>query len=56
MKVFEQFLLVMAAADGLNEEKEKAGEKFGKDLLTVRDIAFLDALLTGAPYSIREGT
>ena len=26
MKVFEQFLLVMAAADGLNEEKEKAGE------------------------------
>ena len=56
MKVFEQFLLVMAAADGLNEEKEKAGEKFGKDLLTVRDIAFLDALLTGAPYSIREGS
>ena len=56
MKVFEQFLLVMAAADGLNEEKEKAGEKFGKDLLAVRDIALLDALLTGAPYSIREGS
>ena len=56
MRGFEQFLLVMVQADELNGKKEKDGEQFGKDLGTVHDIALLDALLMGAPHTIREGS
>ncbi|MER2025174.1 MAG: hypothetical protein ABS879_06085, partial [Eubacteriales bacterium] len=50
MSPYEQFLLVMAAADELNKKEQKPRKPF----TAVRDIALLDALLTGAPYTIQD--
>ena len=51
MNPYEHFLLVMVAADELNRKEEKPL----RTITAIRDIALMDALLTGAPYTIQDG-
>lgn len=58
MNPYEQFLLIMVAADEMNkkEQQNNKTQRPSRSLTAIRDIALLDALLTGAPYTIQDGS